>query len=147
NYFGTYPGAEAIPMNVSLSNGSGGWVHPHWLNATRTPDLPHSRAAMVEAYDGGKNDMFAAIAERVAPGLGNVSVGYYDDRELGYYWSLADNFTLADHYFSSMLGPTDPNRLYSIAGDAGGLTTNPIGGWGVDVTTIVDQLQASGISW
>jgi len=147
NYFGTYPGADGIPLNASLSNGSGGWVHPHWLNTTWTPDLPHSRAAMLEAYDGGRNDRFAAVAERLVPGLGNISVGYYDYRQLAYYWSLAGNFSLADHYFSSMLGPTDPNRLYSIAGDAGGLWTNPIGGWGVDVPTIFDQLAGRGISW
>src|SRR5712691_3354147 len=147
NYFGTYPSADGIPLNASLSNGSGGWVHPHWLNTTWTPDLPHSRAAMLEAYDGGRNDRFAAVAERLVPGLGNISVGYYDYRQLAYYWSLAGNFTLADHYFSSMLGPTDPNRLYSIAGDAGGLWTNPIGGWGVDVPTIFDQLEGRGVSW
>lgn len=147
NYFGTYPGADGAPPNASLSNGAGGWVHPHWLNRTWTPDLPHSRAAMLEDYDGGKNDLFAAVAERLVPGLGNISVGYYDSRQLGYYWSLAANFTLADHYFSSVLGPTDPNRLYSIAGDSAGLTTNPIGAWGVDVATIFDQLEARGISW
>ncbi len=147
NYFGTYPGADRIPPTASLPNGSGGKVYPHWLNTTWTPDLPHSRTAMLEDYDGGRNDLFAAVAERLLPGLGNISVGYYDGRQLAYYWSLASSYTLADHYFSSMLGPTDPNRLYSIAGDAGGLSTNPITGSGVDVTTIFDQLEARGISW
>ena len=147
NYFGTYPGADGIPENASLPNGAGGTVYPHWLNMSWTPDLPHGRGDMLDAFDGGKNDLFAEVAERAFPGLGNISVGYYDGRQVPYYWSLAHNFTLADHYFSSILGPTDPNRLYSIAGDAGGLATNPVLGSGVDVTTIFDQLEARGISW
>jgi len=147
NYFGTYSGADGIPENASLPDGGGGTVYPHWLDASWTFDLPHTRADMLEAFDGGKNDMFAAVAEHVFPGLGNISVGYYDDRQIPFYWSLARNFTLADRYFSSMLGPTDPNRLYSIAGFAGGLANNPLLGSGIDVPTIFDQLEARGISW
>ncbi len=147
NYFGTYPGADGIPENASLPDGAGGTVKPHWLDTTWTFDLPHSRADMLEAFDGGKNDLFATVAERVFSGLVNISVGYYDDSQIPYYWSLARNFTLADRYFSSMLGPTDPNRLFSIAGTAGGLANNPLYGSGIDVTTIFDQLEARGISW
>ena len=147
NYFGTFPGADGIPANASLPDGAGGMVKPHWLDTSWTLDLPHSRADMLEAFDGGKNDLFAAVAERVFPGLGNISVGYYDGRQIPYYWSLARNFTLADRYFSSMLGPTDPNRLFSIAGTAGGLANNPLYGSGVDVPTIFDQLEAQGIPW
>src|SRR5437870_1515887 len=147
NYFGTFPGADGIPANASLPDGAGGMVKPHWLDTSWTLDLPHSRADMLEAFDGGKNDLFAAVAERVFPGLGSISVGYYDGRQIPYYWSLARNFTLADRYFSSMLGPTDPNRLFSIAGTAGGLANNPLLGSGIDVPTIFDQLEARGISW
>ena len=147
NYFGTFPGADGVPEGASLPDGAGGTVYPHWLNASWTFDLPHTRSDMLEAFDGGNNDRFAAVAERVFPGLGNLSVGYYDDRQIPFYWSLAQNFTLADRYFSSMLGPTDPNRLYSIAGSAGGLANNPLFGSGIDVPTIFDQLEARGISW
>jgi phospholipase C len=37
---------------------------------------------------------------------------YYDGSDLPYYYALADNFTLGGNYFCSLLGPTDPNRLY-----------------------------------
>ena len=147
NYFGTFPGVDGIPENASLPDGAGGTVYPHWLNASWTFDLPHTRADMLAAFDGGKNDMFAAVAEHLFPGLGNISVGHYDDRQIPFYWSLAENFTLVDRYFSSMLGPTDPNRLYSIAGFADGLANNPLFGSGIDVPTIFDQFEARGISW
>jgi phospholipase C len=147
NYFGTFPGADGIPENVTVPDGAGGVLRPHWLNATSTLDIPHSREAMIQSYDAGRNDLFGVVANAAGPGLGNVSMGYYDSRQLPGYWSLARNFTLADQYFSSMLGPTYPNRLYSIAGQAGGVTTNPLPGSGVDVPTIFDQLEGRGISW
>src|SRR6266704_1982875 len=147
NYFGNFPGVDGIPAAVSLPDGRGGSVSPHWINATWTPDLPHSRAAMIEAYHNGSNDLFAVVEESQARGLGNVSMGYYDRRQLGYYWSLAENYTIMDRYFQSMLGPTVPNRLYSFAGTSDGLESNVI--WQVPMSspTIFGQLQARGISW
>ncbi len=147
NYFGTFPGADGIPPNVTLPDGSGGTVAPHWINGTSTPDLPHDRPDMIAAYDNGRNDLFAAVAEASGAGLGNVSVGYYDTRQLGAYWALAANFTLADRYFQSMMGPTIPNRLYSIAGQSGGLASDVVPAGGIEMPTIFDQLQAHGISW
>src|SRR5438552_1512358 len=113
NYFGTYPGADGIPANVSLPDGQGGVIAPHPLNATWTWDLPHSREAMLQSYDGGKNDGFAMAASAWFPGLGEIAMGYYDRRQVGGYWSLAENYTLADRYFQSMFGPTIPEMLRS----------------------------------
>lgn len=147
NYFGTFPGVNGIPSSVKLPDGHGGFVTPHFLNATSTPDLPHSRAAMIQDYDKGLNDKFAESAEAVRTGLGNYSVGYFDNHEIPNYWSVATRFVIADNYFHSILGPTIPNRLYSIAGQSGGLTTNVIPSGGLSFQTIFDQLQTKGISW
>ena len=147
NYFGTFPGVDGISSAVSLPDGRGGFVSPNWINATWTPDLPHSRAAMIEAYHNGSNDLFAVVAESRARGLGNVSMGYYDRRQLGYYWSLAENYTIADRYFHSMLGPTIPNRLFSFAGTNDGLESNAIWLAPISAPTIFSQLQSRGISW
>jgi phospholipase C len=147
NYFGTFPGVDGIPLSVSLPDGRGGSVSPHWINKTWTPDLPHSRTAMIEAYNNGSNDQFAAVAESQSLGLGNVSVGYFDRRQLGYYWSLAENYTIADRYFQSMLGPTIPNRLFSFAGTNDGLESNAIWLATLSAPTIFGQLQSRGISW
>jgi phospholipase C len=147
NYFGTFPGADGIPPNTTVPDGHGGFVSPRWLNGTWSWDLPHSREAMLTSYDGGKNDGFAVAAESWIPGLGQVAMSYYDRHQVGGYWSLAENYTLADRYFHSMLGPTVPNRLYSFAGQAGGLTTNLISVSGLDFTTIFDQFEAHQVSW
>src|SRR6266550_2424927 len=147
NYFGNFPGVDGIPFSMSLPDGRGSFVSPHWINTTWTPDLPHSRAAMIEAYHNGSNDLFALVAESRARGLGNVSMGYYDRRQLGYYWSLAENYTIGDRYFHSMLGPTVPNRLFSFAGTNDGLESNAIWLANISSPTIFGQLQSRGISW
>ncbi len=147
NYFGTYPGVDGIPAGVALPNGTGGTVSPHWVNATSTPDIPHDRASELEAWDNGSNDGFAIAATAWGQALANVSVSYYDARELGGYWALAHNFTIADRYFASVLGPTVPNRLYSIAGTNAGRLDNVLLGQSFNVPTIFDQLQARGITW
>lgn len=147
NYFGTFPGADGIPANVKLPDGQGGFVSPHWLNASSTPDLPHGRSEMLEEYDGGLNDRFVIVADSWANGLGNYTLEYYDWHQLPYYWNLASNYVLADHYFQSVFAPTVPNRLYSIAGQSGGLLNNSIPPGGLALPSIFDQLESKGISW
>lgn len=147
NYFGTFPGANGIPPGVTLPDGNGSFVAPHWLNASSTHDLPHSRSDMLDAFNNGSSDGFAIVAERWAPGLGNASVGYYDSRQLPGYWRLASEYVLADRYFQSLFGPTIPNRLYSIAGQSGGLLSNSIPAEGVGIPTIFDQLEEAKVSW
>lgn len=55
---------------------------------------------------------------------GARAMWWYDERELPYYYALAKEFGLADHYFSSVPGPTWPNRMFLNAGTSFGLTEN-----------------------
>ena len=74
-------------------------------------------------------------------------MGYYDDRQLPFYWDLARRFTLVVRYFQPMFGPTIPNRLFSFAGTNAGLESNLIVLSNFDGLTIFDQLAAKGVSW
>jgi phospholipase C len=85
-------------------------------------------------------------------------MGYYTRKDLSYYYALADAFTICDNYFCSVIGPTDPNRLYAMsasldpAGTAGGpilstSTTRVERFRTLSWTTMPEQLQARGISW
>jgi phospholipase C len=76
-------------------------------------------------------------------------MGYWSENDLPFYYGLARTFPLADHWFSSCLGPTFPNRRFLIAGTAHGLIDDspyylldypPAG-------TIFDLLTEHGISW
>ncbi len=147
NYFGTFPGVEGLGAGRSLPDGRGGFVETHFLDGTSTPDLPHDRESMIRDYNGGRNDGFVISAEAWGAGLGNYSMGYFDNHQLPGYWELASEYVIADHYFHSMLGPTIPNRLYSIAGTAGGITSNLLPPEGLTFPTIFDQLETAKISW
>ncbi len=120
-YFGTYPGANGLPLNVALPKtlGSKEMVGPFHLTNTSTRDLDHSSRTARVAYDNGKMDGFV-YAEK-----SNLTMGYYDYRELPYYWDYASKFVLMDNFFSSEMGPSLPNHLYLIAGQSGGFTDNP----------------------
>lgn len=78
---------------------------------------------------------------------GRTALGYYTPADLPYYAALADHFTLCARSFSSVLGPTVPNRLALWTGTSGGVTTDTLADGSLDYPTIVDLLDAYGISW
>ncbi len=55
---------------------------------------------------------------------GERAMWWYDERELPFYYALAKEFGLADHYFASVPGPTWPNRMFLHAGTSFGLVEN-----------------------
>ena len=67
------------------------------------------------AYDDGAMDGFVR-------GSGGVAMGYWTEDDLPFTYSLASAFPIADRWFCSVLGQTDPNRRYVIAGTSGGMT-------------------------
>jgi len=88
----------------------GGTISPFLLTNTNPADLGHSHADYVASLDGGNMDGFARR-------IGNTSMGYYDSSIMGMdrLWSLAGQFALADHFFSSAAGSAPTNPLYLVA--------------------------------
>ena len=74
-------------------------------------------------FDGGKNDGFVKTN-----GDGAYPMGYFDGNDLPYYYALAKTFAISDRHFSSVLGPTWPNRMFYFAGTSWGLTHNTFPG-------------------
>ena len=80
------------------------------------------------------------------------TMGFYTEADLPFYYSLAQTFAIDDRYFSSVIGPTFPNRAYAAAGTSfGHLTTSeilpPPGGYKPITGTIYDLLDANGVTW
>jgi phospholipase C len=80
------------------------------------------------------------------------TMGFYNQRELPYYYDLAQRFAISDRFFSSTIGPTFPNRSYLLAATSfGHITTNdtfpPPGGYQPVTGTIFDLLEANNVSW
>jgi phospholipase C len=85
----------------------------------------------------------------VKSGSGLVSMGYWQQADLPFYYSLASTYPIADRYFSSLLGQTFPNRRYLMAATSLGMINDtfpnpfdyPANG------TIFDKLDQIGVSW
>ena len=143
NYFGTYPGANGINSSIALPTtpDSSDLVSPFHLSSATPPiDLPHYRGAALEAYNSGKMDGFV-YAEK-----SNLTMGYFDHREIPYYWDYASQFVLADNFFTSVMGPSLPNHIYLFAGQSGGVVEN-IDNATLNFPCIMDELDKNGISW
>jgi phospholipase C len=79
---------------------------------------------------------------------GSRAMGFYDRRDLRYYYALYATFAMGDRYFASVPGPTYPNRFYLLAGTSFGHIRNdlPIGDQ-YDQPTIFGLLSRAGVSW
>lgn len=79
-------------------------------------------------------------------------MGYYPKGSLPVIHSLAENFTVCDHWFSSLPGPTWPNRFFVHTGTSKGHVKMPSGlyiknEYWYDQNTIYDELDKKKISW
>lgn len=162
NYFGTYPGANG----ARTARDSAGNIVPLQHEADSIPDLDHSSGAARMAYDNGKMDKFDLIKtwsnqkqDGITPSsttpYANNSLTQMYQSDIPDYWAYARNFVLGDNMFSSLMGPSFPNHLYTIAAQSGGAVNNPrsdknIGtlfnatkGWGCDISGQQVKVQAA----
>lgn len=173
HYFGSYRGVRGFsdnsgafqqPDSANTSNAPIGYLLPFHLdtsttNAACTHDISHDWVPQHKSWDNGAMDGFVNSRLPINANDAVLSMGYYTRADLPYYYALADAFTICDNYFCSVMGPTDPNRLYTMAasldpdGKAGGpilqtVSTNRTAMYGkLTYTTMPEQLQARGISW
>jgi phospholipase C len=151
NYFGTYPGVDGIPggvcMPVNPRDRSRGCIEPFHIgsNDVQPADLDHSTSAYRLQYDGGRMDGFvSALSSRKQDG--RLAMGHYDERDLPYYWNLADRYVLFDRFFSSASAGSALNHLFWVAA-APGSKDGRLPPHGYTVETIFDRLEARGIPW
>jgi phospholipase C len=79
---------------------------------------------------------------------GTRAMGYYDQRDLPYYYDLAARFATSDRFFSPVLTNTVPNRLYLFTATSfGNIVPPPSSFEGITQPTIFDHLDQAGVSW
>jgi len=152
NYFGTYPRGDGLPAGVCMPvdprRPHGRCVRPFHLgsNAVVPADPDHSAATARLQYDHGRLDGFVSALDAVNQD-GRLAMGYRNGSDLPYYWNLADQYVLYDHFFSSALAGSFLNHVYWVSGGPGGGYEHiPPGGYR-HLTTIFDRLEAAGVSW
>ncbi|MEU1449200.1 alkaline phosphatase family protein [Streptomyces mirabilis] len=172
HYFGTLAGVRGFDDPDALRLGTGrsvfyqpdadhpdGYLLPFHLDTRTTSaqtigSTSHARTVQHQAWNGGRMDQWLP-AHRAADGTrGPYVMGYYTRQDIPFHFALAETFTVCDHYFCSVMGPTWPNRMYWMTGtiDAAGRhggpildNTAPVGGY--TWTTYAERLQAAGVSW
>src|SRR5438067_5046107 len=187
HYFGRYPGIRGFDdRSVKLSSGDDGTavfrqanpgqapnpLLPFHINTDKaagmtgecTHDVGHQWVEQHECWAGGRLDAYVKthVAAEGAT-FGPLTMGYYDRRDLAFYYALADAFTICDQYFTSVISGTVANRVMGFSGTidpdgvAGGpLVNTPEGGNQQDYLnlygscswrTMPEVLQDAGISW
>jgi phospholipase C len=119
HYFGTFPGAEGIPMDASGNptvcnpdpNAAGTCVKPYHDTTDMNGGGPHTNAAFNTCLDGGKLDGFIKNAEGGTKNCADPTdpsctngkmvdvMGYHTEAEIPNYWAYAKAFVLHDHMF------------------------------------------------
>ncbi|WP_019928082.1 phospholipase C [Nocardia sp. BMG111209] len=149
---GTGPTPDGYLLPFRLDTNQGASLDGECIN-----DPDHSWPGMHQSWNNGRNDQWMPMSiASVGPGNGPAAMGYYTRADIPVHHELADAFTLCDHYHCSVLGPTDPNRLYwmSASIDPDGLAGGPL----VETPTLIPQnayswrtypenLSEAGVSW
>ncbi|MBV8223449.1 MAG: phosphoesterase, partial [Candidatus Eremiobacteraeota bacterium] len=148
SYFGTFPGADGffsgLPREIpgfqqplQNTDGSMTLVSPfrigpeQWAADTDDVDHSHTRTVAKMNITNGvpKMDRFALVEEQkyapsgnpslVAKQMGELTMAYADCDTVPYLWMYARRFSLYDHVFESISGPSTPGNLVIIAAQAG----------------------------
>jgi phospholipase C len=150
NYFGTYPGAEGTPAKTCVPvdpRTPGKCVKPFHLEGQALAAMGQSPPVHAAQYDAGAMDGFISAFQRWQ-GVGDQPMGYYDDRDIPFYWNVADNYVLFDRLFTSAAGSSVWNHMFWTTGAPGNPAADELVPTGFDgVPTIFDRLQAAGVSW
>lgn len=150
NLFGKYPlnngsGNQSIissitrPVNI-LSGGASSGLSPVQSGDFSTGNPQEGYSAYHIDWNNGSMNGFLN-------GSGPNSMKFFTADQMAIEWALAQEFSMGDMYFSSVLSETVPNRLYEVAGyspvinDYGGPPYIPFN------QTVLSQLNSKGVSW
>jgi len=146
NMFGLFPGADGA-SHGRLSSGKD-------VALIRTPDrtlldVGHAGAAATLAVNNGRMDGFDLLPGAEQNGK-IIADSQYQRADIPDYWQYARAFTLDDHFFATIMGPSFPNHLVMVAASSGGTVDNPRGqikhAWGCDggAHSVVEGISPNG---
>jgi phospholipase C len=135
NYFGTYPGADGIPMNAkgvptvcAPNPKTHACVKPYHDPNNRDNGGPHGVDSQIGDVSGGKMNGFLSEALQpqgcftqnpdctgIDPTQPPDVMGFHDRRDIPNYWAYADNFVLDDHMFAPNASGSWAQHLYMVS--------------------------------
>ena len=123
-YFGTLRGVRGFndPRAIELPNGDPVFAQPDGNTFVLPFNPPDTNPGLTFYQDvaHGWNDSHGAWNNGDYDGWiankGRAAMIYYKRSNIPFHYALAENFTICDGYFCSVMGPTDPNRYYMFSG-------------------------------
>lgn len=147
------PDVEVAPAGFTNPDGNGVAVAPFHDTQYCFVDTNHEWGGVHQQVGGGKMDGFFASNDgwHEAPAHGTLdlisghrAMGYYDETDLPFYYALASEYAIADHYHCSLQGPTWPNRMFMYAATSFGMTGNS---FPEADKTLMDYLEERQVTW
>ena len=133
SYFGTFPGADGIPMTNGTPTAcvpdpaSGTCVAPFPDHADVNGGGPHNYANATGDVNGGRMDGFIGQAESGKKGCSDPTdpactnaatpdvMGYHTQGDIPNYWAYANDFVLQDHMFEPNASWSLPAHLFMVS--------------------------------
>jgi phospholipase C len=133
SYFGTYPGADGIPMSggvptVCVPDPAGGCQRPFHDTADVNGGGPHGQSNASADVDAGRMDGFVDQAQKAKRGCTDANnpactnggtrtdvMGYHDGGDIPNYWAYAHTFVLQDRMFEPNASWSLPEHLFEVS--------------------------------
>jgi phospholipase C len=165
SYFGTYPGADGIPLrHVCVPNPRGECVRPYHNTADVNGGGPHGLSNVIPDIARGKMNGFVEQSDNGAKGCIDPNdpacsssspsdvMGYHTGAEIPNYWAYAQNFVLNDRMFEPVKAWSLPAHLYMVSAWSArcrnrspmSCVSNVMGPYGIDQmqNAVTDELSA-----
>ncbi|KIF71641.1 phospholipase C [Streptomyces sp. AcH 505] len=147
HYFGTFPGVRGFNDKQALRFQDGTTVFQQKDGKGNTVSPQVDDGAWGNDH-GAWGDVGHRTWDKWVQHNGASAMNYHSDGYMGFYHSVAAQYTVADQNFCSEFGPTDPNRKYLWSGTANSETGNTDeSNYSRPWITVAEQLQQAGIDW
>jgi phospholipase C len=103
NFFATFPGADGATEGL-MKTSSGDVYVPLQESRLDMDSLGHEHYSFLQEYDSGKMDGFGLVKRATEKGnikAGKYSYRYVEPSDIAPYWTMAQQYVLADHMFTT----------------------------------------------
>ena len=158
---------ESTGAFSNISPATGAAIAPYHTGSVCTEDLTpdwepshinFNRQNPAAASASSPMDGFVAIGFNIsksAAGLGihmadqdgHRVMGFFDANDLNYYYFMASQFAIDDHFFAPVPSDTPANRHFLFAATSQGFVHEGPGPGGLTAKTIFEELDAANVSW
>jgi len=151
--------------NVSPATGAA--IAPYHTGSVCTEDLTPDWTETHKAFDrlnpagassNSPMDGFVALAYQITKYAATLGIhmvdqdghrvmGYFDGNDLNYYYFMASQFAMGDHFFAPVPSKTPAARHYTFAATSQGYVHDAPGPGSLTAKTIFEELDSAGVSW